>query len=112
MSFDPFAVFSEMEIPNAEALAGRAAAQRRQTQEAAQDLNLAVARMLATGDGQKFLTWLMGITVLRPTYDHTMPYDRITAHGLFREGQNSIAFAIAEMSRRAQTPNLPPNSKG
>lgn len=75
----------------------------------AYDLNAAVARVLATSDGQRLLAWMLSFTLERPTWDHTRPIAEAASHGLFREGQNSIAYAVLEMANRGrQVPPTPP----
>lgn len=100
-------------IPNYAALLQPGQRSDADARAAARDLNASVARMLDTSDGRAFWAWLAGFTVQRPTYDHTRPLDQAAAHGLFREGQNSIAHAVLEMAIRGRTAQrLPPETTG
>jgi hypothetical protein len=111
-AIDPHAIVSNpAETPNYGALmsAGQRADMARLS--GAHDLNSAISRMLATPDGAQFWAWLTSFTLQRPTYDHTKPAADAASHGLFREGQNAIAYAILEMANRGRKAAPHPQTK-
>ncbi|MDJ0950909.1 MAG: hypothetical protein QNJ94_18515 [Alphaproteobacteria bacterium] len=70
--------------------------QRQEWQEAEEELNGAIARMLSSADGRVVRSWLARLRDA-PTFDAAMGTINGAAWGFFREGQNNL---LREMERR------------
>lgn len=62
------------------------------------DLNLQMAKVFATDEGQKVLAWLRGFYLEQPCWQPGSD----NSLGLFREGQNSVVRDIENRIRKAK----------
>jgi hypothetical protein len=62
------------------------------------DLNLQMAKIFATAEGQKVLAWLRGFYLEQPCWQPGSD----NSLGVFREGQNSVVRDIENRIRKAK----------